>query len=88
MEKHPADENRYFLDKKENVEKLLRVFYVICGVLFILDFVIHRHTVMDWERLPGFYAIYGLVAFVILVLVSHVMRRLLMRKENYYDVDD
>lgn len=88
MEKQKPDEKVYFLDKPENVERLLKVFYAICVLLFAADFVVHRHTIHDWEQLPGFYAIFGFVAFVMLVLVAKLMRKLLMRKEDYYDVDD
>jgi hypothetical protein len=88
MDKHSEDNKKYFLDKPENVEKLLKVFYVLCGLLFALDFVIHRHIYTNWEKLPGFYALYGFCAFVVLVVVSHLLRKLLMRKEDYYDVDE
>ena len=67
---------------------LLRGFYALCGLLFVLDFIIHRHASRDWEQLPGFYAIYGFAAFVVLVLVAKLLRKLVMRKEDYYDVDE
>jgi membrane protein YdbS with pleckstrin-like domain len=88
MAEQKPDEKVYFLDKPDNVARLLKVFYVICFLLFAADFVLHRHTTHDWEQLPGFYAIFGFVAFVMLVLVAKLMRKLLMRKEDYYDVDD
>lgn len=81
-------EKKYLFDNPRNVDRLLRSVYVICGVLFVLDFIIHRHASREWEALPGFYAIYGFIAFVVLVLVSKVLRKLLMRKEDYYNVDD
>ena len=82
------DEKQYLFDKPENVSRLLRGFYILCGVLFALDFVVHRHVYLDWERLPGFYAIFGFVACVLLVLIAKEMRKVLMRKEDYYDVDE
>ena len=82
------DEKQYLFDKPENVNRLLRGFYILCGVLFALDFVVHRHVYLDWERLPGFYAIFGFVACVLLVLIAKEMRKVLMRKEDYYDVDE
>jgi hypothetical protein len=88
MARKKPDEKVYLFDKPENVERLLKVFYWICGLLFVLDFVVHRHTIHDWEQLPAFYAIFGFIAFVMLVVVSKLMRKLLMRKEDYYDVDD
>lgn len=74
-----------FFDKPENVQKLLRVFYVICALLVVLDFVLHRHIYHSWERLPAFYPLYGFVGCVLLVFVSKWMRSFLMRDENYYD---
>jgi hypothetical protein len=38
--------------------------------------------------LSGFYAFYGFVACVLLVLIAKQMRKVLMRKEDYYDVDE
>lgn len=82
------EEKQYLLDNPRNVTLLLRVFYAVCALLFVLDFIIHRHTTYEWEQLPGFYAIFGFVAFVLLVVVAKLMRKLLMRREDYYDVDE
>lgn len=82
------DEKRYIFDKTENVNRLLRGFYIVCGILFALDFILHRHMSLGWEHLPGFYAIFGFIACVLLVLVAKEMRKVLMRREDYYDVDE
>lgn len=81
-------EKQHFFDKKENITLVLRVFYALCVLLVAADFVIHRHTYHDWEELPAFYAIFGFVACVILVLVATQMRRALMRSEDYYEKDE
>lgn len=81
-------EKQYFFDKPQNVNRALRVLYAICGVLFLIDFAYDRHVVHAWEKLWDFYAVYGFVACVILVLGAKEMRKLLMRKEDYYDMDD
>ena len=78
------DEREHFFDKPGNVRKILRIFYVICGGLLLLDWVYHRHVIHAWEHLWGFYAIYGFVACVVLVLVAKEMRKALMRSEDYY----
>lgn len=88
MKDKTSDEKTYFFDKPENVTRFLRVFYAICVILFVMDFVVHRHTIFKWEELPGFYAIFGFVAFVVLVEGSKLLRKLVMRKEDYYDVDE
>lgn len=79
------NEPQGFFDKPENVSKMLKVFYVICALLVAADFVVHRHIYHDWEKIPAFYAIYGFVGCVVLVLIAREMRKFLMRGEDYYD---
>ncbi len=81
------DEPRFF-DKPENVKRVLRVFYAVCGALLLLDFFIDRHVSHAWEGIWGFYAIFGFAACVILVLVAKELRKVLMRDESYYDDGD
>ena len=81
-------EKEYFFDKPENIRKVLKVFYVICALLVVVDFIVHRHIYHDWENIPAFYAIYGFIGCVVLVLIAKEMRKFLMRKEDYYDVDE
>ncbi len=81
-----SDQNQQaFFDKPANVTWILRVFYVICALLVIADFVVHRHIYVEMERIPAFYALYGFVACVVLVVLAKVMRNFLMRDENYYE---
>ena len=82
------DEKTYLFDNPRNVSRLLFGFYVICGGLFLADFIVHRHIAHPWEDFPGFYPIYGFVACVLLVLIAKELRKVLMRKEDYYDVDE
>jgi hypothetical protein len=82
------DQKKHLFDNPRNVSLLLRSFYFICAFLFILDFILHRHVTLSWENTPGFYALFGFVACVALVLIAKQMRKILMRKEDYYDVDD
>lgn len=74
-----------FFDKPENIKKMLKVFYVICVLLVVADFIVHRHIYHDWENIPAFYALYGFIGCVVLVVVAKEMRKYLMRKEDYYD---
>lgn len=88
MSSKQNDEKTYLFDNPRNVSRLLSGFYIICGVLLLVDFIVHRHIAHPWEGIPGFYAIYGFVACVVLVLIAKEMRKVLMRKEDYYDVDE
>lgn len=78
-----ADEG--FFDKPRNVNIILYSFYAISILLVALDFVVHRHIYLDFEKIPAFYAIYGFVACTVLVVLAKLMRLVLMRDEDYYD---
>jgi hypothetical protein len=81
-------QKQHLFDNPRNVTRLLRGFYVICVLLLALDVFLHRHTAHMWEEFTGFYAIFGFIACVTLVLIAKQMRRILKRKDDYYDVDD
>lgn len=75
----------HVFDNPLNVKRAIYVLFAVCGFTFVLDFLVYRHVDHPWEGMFGFYAIYGFVACVILVLAAKEMRKILMRKENYYD---
>lgn len=77
----------HIFDKPQNVRRVLWALVVMCIATIGADFVYHRHIVHPWEGVWGFYAIYGFVACVVLVLVAKELRKLLMRAEDYYDRD-
>jgi len=79
------EQKKYFFDKPKNVQWTMRIFYIICVLLVLADFIIHRHIGLPWEEIPAFYALYGFVACVVLVVIAKEMRKIVMRKENYYD---
>lgn len=79
------EEKEYFFDKPENVKWTMRGLYITCILLVVADFIIHRHIGLPWEKIPAFYAIYGFVACVVLVVIAKEIRKIVMRKENYYD---
>ncbi|MDP7569473.1 MAG: hypothetical protein QF677_06150 [Arenicellales bacterium] len=78
----------HIFDKPQNVRRVLWALVAVCIATIGADFVYHRHIVHPWEGVWGFYAIYGFVACVVLVLVAKELRKLLMRAEDYYDRDD
>jgi hypothetical protein len=78
-------EQPHLFDKPENVRRLLRLLYLACALLLAADLFIHRHVTHAWESLWGFYAFFGFVACVSLVLLAKQLRKLLKRPEDYYD---
>jgi hypothetical protein len=76
---------QHLFDNPRNVRLVVRILVTCCAILFGLDFVVHRHVEHPWESFPGFYAIYGFVACVILVMLARELRKVVMRDEDYYD---
>ncbi len=83
-----AKNTQHFFDNPRNIQIVLYLLYTCCILLFILDFIIHRHTYHHWEGLLGFHAVYGFIGCVVLVLVAKWMRTFLMRDEDYYDREE
>jgi len=81
------DESQDLFDKPRNVKMILRVFYVVAAVSVVLDFIFHRHVGHPLESWPGFYAVYGFLACVALVLAAKELRKLIMRGEDYFDTE-
>jgi len=76
----------YLFDRPGSVRKLLRSFYGALAFLLVLDFLVHKHALFPWEEWPEFYATYGFVACVVLVVVAkYVLRPVVMKREDYYD---
>lgn len=63
---------------------ILTGLYVLCAVLFLLDFVIDRHPEVPGEELFGFHALAGFIAFTLIVLGAKALRSFIKRDEDYY----
>mgnify|MGYP000340781510 CR=1 FL=1 len=58
---------------------------IICILLFIGEFVFHRHGETIIEDYLFFPAIFGFIAFIFIVFAGVLLRKIVMRKEDYYD---
>jgi hypothetical protein len=85
------DAKPLWFQRPQNFRRVLRGLFAACGCFALLDFIFwltdrDKHPHFAWEQWPAFYAIYGFVACVVLVLVSRfVLRPLVMRSESYYE---
>lgn len=81
-----TSEKKYLFDDPKNVKILLGCFYASLGVLLLIELFIHKHPHFEWEAWPEFFAVYGFVACVVLVIVAkYFLRPLVKRDEDYYD---
>jgi hypothetical protein len=78
-------EQQGWADKPRNRQLVRRAVYLTCLLLVVADFLVHRHISTAAERLPAFYALYGFVALVGVVMAAKGLRLLVKREEGYYD---
>ena len=83
-----APERKYWLDEPRNVNKVFYGVCILCALFGLLDvggFFYHKHVHEPVEKVWNFYGFYGFVACWVLVLAAKRLRKLVLRKENYYD---
>lgn len=79
------DRDRRWLDAPANVTKVYRSVWVVCGLLLLAEPFVHKHGDLAFEDWFGFHGWFGFVACVALVLAAKLMRKAVMRPEDYYD---
>lgn len=80
-----AEHKRYWLDRPENVTRLYRTVWAIGLGLVLGELLMDRHEELAFAERFAFYALFGFVACVALVLAAKALRRVLKRPEDYYE---
>lgn len=83
----PQGERVYWLDRKENVDKVYLGVWVLCALLVLAEPLVHKHGDLSFENWFGFHAWFGFAACVGLVLAAKLLRVILKRPEDYYERD-
>lgn len=74
-----------WFDEPKNVNKIVWALVALCVASVGAELFFHKHTHYGFQELPGFDALYGFIACVLLVLAAKQLRKVLMRGEDYYD---
>ena len=77
-------EKKYGLDDPRNVDKIFYGLVIICAGLLVSDVLYHKHINFYFEGWFGFFAWYGFICCVALVLLAKQMRKFVKRDEDYY----
>lgn len=81
----PHTDQPDWLDKPENVQRIIYALCAACALFALLDLIAPRKSAFYFDAWPGFYAGFGFICCVGLVLAAKLLRRLVMRREDYYD---
>lgn len=72
-------------DSKRAGDRAIQILVTVCMLLVAGDFFYDKHGHYAAEEWLGFYALYGALSIVGIVLLARVLRRIVMRDEDYYD---
>ena len=70
---------------KKFINFVVYTLYALCAALLLFDVFYHKHGHFKFEEWFGFYAFYGFIACIAIVLSAIQLRKILMRDEDYYD---
>ena len=84
-ERHPVNDDPRWLDDPKHVDLIVKLLAAACVLTVLADFFYAKHGDFHFQELVGFDAIYGFVAYVGLVNLAKLVRKMLMRDEDYYD---
>lgn len=62
-----------------------RVLYVVCALTLVPSLFMHPHAEFGFAAVPGFHALLAFITGCVLVLAAIILRRLIMRGEDYYE---
>lgn len=65
--------------------RILIGFFLLCAVFLRMDFFKEREVHHPLEEWPILYPVFGFVGIALLILIAKVLRRLVMRSEDYYE---
>ena len=72
-------------DSPKNVKRLRTGFFVALVLVLIAEAFVDMHGEFTVDHFYGFYAVYGFISYVLLIFVAKAIRKIIMRKEDYYD---
>jgi hypothetical protein len=70
---------------ERNVDLIYGMLIGFATMLTFSEFLYEHHPHFDIERIPEFFELFGFIAFVFMVFAGKALRKLIMRKEDYYE---
>tara|TARA_B100000315_G_scaffold258403_1_gene310355 strand:+ start:4433 stop:4750 length:318 start_codon:yes stop_codon:yes gene_type:complete len=84
-ENNAEQEKSYWIDDMRNVHKIFWALVVVCALLLLSDLFVSRYTDFIFQEWFGFFGLFGFILSFLLVLTSKLLRKIVMRDEDYYD---
>jgi hypothetical protein len=72
-----------YFENPDWLKKAKLIFLILMALLLVADFSIPKeHAVLPGESVPGFYALFGLIATLLIIIVSKLLGFLFVSKEE------
>ena len=78
-------EGKHWLVRRHSIRMLWIVFVVVLAVVAVGDVVVHGHPYFGLDGTFAFYAWYGLLTCVGMILFAKALGTFLKREDTYYD---
>ena len=82
-----SNAEKHWLLRRENIRKLWIVFIAILLVTVAAGFFVHQHESFGIEDSTGFFAWYGFITCVGMVVFAKLLGVFLKRPEDYYETE-
>lgn len=79
------EQDKHWLLRRANIRKLWLAFFAILLLTLVADLFVHQHQYFGIEDSFGFYAWYGFITCVAMVVFAKLLGMFLKRPENYYE---
>jgi hypothetical protein len=80
--------NEHWLDDPRNVKRLWRGFIVVLALTVMAGAFVDLHPHFEIERWFGFYAAYGFVTCLLMIVGAKALGVFLKRSDRYYAKDE
>ena len=85
----PPDVSPGFWDQPRQVRRIITALAVACVIVAVADaFYTNPHPHFAVEKIPAFQAVFGFVAFVVIVMIGRMIRPIVSRDEAFYQQRD
>ncbi len=72
-------------DNPKNIKRLRMGFFIALVLVLVAEGFVEMHHEFSVEHFYGFFAVYGFISYVFLIFAAKILRKIIMRKEDYYD---
>lgn len=77
-----------WLDNPRNVKKLWRGFLLLLILTVLVPWGVDLHPHFSLEALPAFYAAFGFISCLLMILLAKLLALVLKRPDDYYTRKD